>query len=337
MSKIEDCCEKLQDSLMEYFWDEKEGIFQNHYPIQEEENWIYWWHAHAIDCLLDGYLRTKDKKYLIRAEAEYNGVFVRNGNTFLHNWYDDMEWTALAILRLFDVTQDSKYKEQVLLLWEDIKTAWNAELGGMGWKKDQCDYRNTPANAPAAILAYRLYQRFLKKEDLEWGNKILSWNLENLTDPKTSFVWDGLNRLGDGKIDYEWKYTYNQGVVIGALLEKYEIQKEKADMELAVRIAEVTKREFTDACGGIFPNEGVDDCGLFKGIYIRYLNLLAERSEGLSEIKATIQQNASCLIERGINKNGLVGGSWDAKEEKCVDLAQHLSGIMLLEMACRQS
>lgn len=37
MYQIEDYCEKLQDSLMEYFWNEGEGVFQNHYPLKKEE------------------------------------------------------------------------------------------------------------------------------------------------------------------------------------------------------------------------------------------------------------------------------------------------------------
>ena len=89
----------------------------------------------------------------------------------------------------------------------------------MAWKKDQLHYKNTPANAPAAIIAFRLYQRFGKKEDLEWGEKIFTWNRDQLMDPETCFVWDGMNREGDGKIDKEWKFTYCQGVMLGAALE----------------------------------------------------------------------------------------------------------------------
>jgi hypothetical protein len=45
--------------------------------------------------------------------------------------------------------------------------------------------------------------------------------------------------------------------------------------------------------------------------------------------------NADCLIENGMNENGLIGGNWREKEYNCVDLAQHLSGIMLLETAAK--
>jgi predicted alpha-1,6-mannanase (GH76 family) len=336
INNILDYCEKAQDSLMKYFWDEKEGTFINHTPVWDKENWIYWWHAHTLDSLLDGYLRNKDEKYMNYIHKEFKGVFAKNGNTFLHNWYDDMEWMALALLRLWDTTKNPIYNEQVLLLWDDIKTAWNNQMGGgMAWKKDQLDYKNTPANAPAAIVAFRLYQRFHREEDLDWGNKILNWNIMNLTDPVTGIVWDGLNRQGDGKIDYDWNYTYNQGVVIGALVELYRINQSPDCLKLAIKIATETKRCFIDTNDGIIPYEGKDDCGLFKGIFVRYLFDLIELDPSLEEFKDMILRNAKCIMENGMNEKGLIGGDWKVKEDNCVDLAQHLSGIMMLEMAAK--
>lgn len=333
---ITESCDKVQESLVNYFWSDDEGTFVNHYPVTEPENWVYWWHAHSLDCLLDGYNRTKDNKYLKQIEKEYNGTFIKNGNTFLHNWYDDMEWMALAQLRLYDATGVLTYKEQTLTLWEDIKTAWNDFMGGgMAWKKDQLDYKNTPANAPAAILAFRLYQRFRQEEDLKWGEKILRWNMENLMDPDTGFIWDGINRLGDKSIDYEWKFTYNQGVVIGALVELYKINPSQDYLQNAAKVAKITKALLADANQGILPYEGLDDCGLFKGILVRYLYELFLIYPELDEIKEMILTNAQCVIENGMSENGLIGGDWKKKPTGCVDLAQHLSGIMLLETAAK--
>jgi predicted alpha-1,6-mannanase (GH76 family) len=336
MNRIEEFCNQVQESLVECFWSDAEGTFVNHFPARANENWIYWWHAHSLDCLLDAYLRTNDQKYLDRIEKEYRGTFTCNGNTFLHNWYDDMEWMALAQLRLWDATKEDTYKDQVLILWEDIKTAWNDNMGGgLAWKKDQLDYKNTPANAPAAILAFRLYQRFRKEDDLLWGKKILDWNLSNLTDPMTGFVWDGINRLGDKQVDYEWNYTYNQGVVIGALVELYRIEPSEEYVDKAVQIAKVTKELLIDSNHGIIPYEGEDDCGLFKGILVRYLYDLIEIHPQSHDLREMILHNARCVVEKGINEHGLIGGNWEVKETANIDLAQHLSGIMLLEVAAK--
>ena len=326
-------CNEAQEALWNRFWDEKEGVFVNHYPVKTEENWIYWWHAHVLDALLDGYLRTKDSIYLERFRKEYEGTYQKNGDTFLHNWYDDMEWMALALLRAYDITSESKYRDQVRIIWEDIKTAWNDHCGGgMAWKKDQRDYKNTPANAPAAIIAFRLYQRFGEDEDLKWGKKILKWNLENLMDPETNFVWDGMNRMGDGKVDYDWKFTYCQGVVVGAALEYYYITKDKEYLKLAGEVARRAVTELADE-EGIFPYEGEDDCGLFRGIYFRYVYELTAESDEFADLEKVILKNARFLAKNGRNADGLIGGHWERRTEETVDLAQHLSAVMVLEMA----
>lgn len=326
-------CDEAQEALWTCFWDEKEGVFQNHFPVKKEENWIYWWHAHALDALLDGYLRKRDSIYLERFVKEYEGTYRRNGNTFLHNWYDDMEWMALALLRAFDITQKASYREQVQIIWEDIKTAWNDYCGGgMAWKKDQRDYKNTPANGPAAILAFRLYQRFGDERDLDWGRRILDWNLEHLMDPKTCFIWDGMNRLGDGKVDYEWKFTYCQGVIVGAALEYHKISRDSGYLALAGKVARRAVAELANA-DGIFPYEGPDDCGLFRGIYFRYVCELVKASDEFGDLREVLLKNARFLAENGRNRDGLTGGHWERREEGCVDLAQHLSAVMALEMA----
>ena len=335
---IEEYCELTQDSLWERYWNEQEGFFVNRYPLTEGEHWCYWWNSHAIDTLLDGYLRTKNPKYLDRIKKVYEGVYKRNGNSFLHNWYDDMEWMALAQLRLWGATEESKYKKEVLYIWDDIKTAWNEHMGGgLAWKKDQLDYKNTPANGPAAILAFRLYQRFGNEEDLQWGNKILDWNRKYLVDPENGFVWDGINREGDGKIDYDWKFTYCQGVIVGALVEKYNITKEPELLNAAIQTVREGKKQIADPHDGIFPCEGKEDCGLFKGIYMRYVYELVQICPELDDLRNMIIKNAKCVIEQGINKDYLIGGDWKNNEQTNIDLAQHLSGVMLLEMAAKLS
>ncbi|MCR5753822.1 MAG: hypothetical protein K6G30_03265, partial [Acetatifactor sp.] len=316
------------------FWNEQRGVFEQHLPANPEDKFVYWWHAHVIDALLDGYIRTNDERYMERIRAELAGTYRENGNTFLNNWYDDMEWMALAQLRLYDVTKEKQYLDNVLTIWEDIKTAWNDfQSGGLAWKKDQLDYKNTPANAPAAILAYRLFQRLGREEDLAWGNRIFEWNRDHLMDVGQGIVYDGINRLGDGKIDYEWDFTYCQGVMAGAALERYKIGKKQEDLTLAFRIAAAAKKRLCDAFGGVIPYEGKDDCGLFKGIMIRYFTELVLFTQDAKDIKEMILENARVICEKGMDTRGIIGAKLDQQPAGVVDLAQHLSGMMILEMA----
>lgn len=332
-----DCrADQAQESLYTNFWNNDIGVMNQALPESNPNNDhpIYWWHAHVIDVLVDGYNRTKDTKYLYRLEDMFDGVKRFNGDTLHHNFYDDMEWMALALLRAWDLTGVEKFKVDVLDLWEDIKTAWNTNMGGgMAWKKDQLDYKNTPANAPASILACRLYQRFHDEENLEWAKRIYEWNKTNLVDPESGFVWDGLNREGHGNIDKDWEFTYCQGVFIGAAIELYRYSNDYSYIESAKKTALAAIDKLTDSSTGMLKDEGNGDCGLFKGIFVRYINELIKVCPDFTPIVNLIEINARTLWENGRDsKNGIFSQSWSTRPEEMIDLSTHLSGIMLVEM-----
>lgn len=327
--------ETAQEELLYNFWNEELGIMNQLAPFEPgcNDGFVYWWHAHAIDALADGYERTKNAAYLERIDRIIEGVRRLNGGTLLHNYYDDMEWMALALLRVYDAAKREKDRKDAAVLWESIKTAWNGRMGGgMAWKKDQLDYKNTPANAPASILASRLYQRFGDRGDLEWAKRIYEWNKANLVDPETGFVWDGMNRLGDGKIDYDWEYTYGQGVFAGAGIELYRSTGNAAYLEEAIRTAKTAAERFADPDTGLLPDEGEDDCGLFKGILVRYWRELLLLRPELAGIRRLISRNAEAFWTTGRSERGLIARAWTGPVEAKVQLCAQLSGLMLLEM-----
>lgn len=169
-----DYAEWSQDKLFEYFWNEDSKSVINNYPfsMEKEEGLNYWWKAHAADAMIDGFVRTKEQRYALRAESIIDQVFERNGS-LLNEFYDDEEWMALSCLRLYDLTGSEKMKKYTISLWNDIKTAWwDDEIGGLAWKKDDGrNNRNSCCNGPAAILATRLYLRFHDESDLDWAKK----------------------------------------------------------------------------------------------------------------------------------------------------------------------
>jgi predicted alpha-1,6-mannanase (GH76 family) len=328
--------EEFQNNLSKNFWNDELKIMNQEAPYSEGCNarFCYWWQAHVVDILVDGYLRTKELRYIEKIDILLEGVVIQNKGDLYNNFYDDMEWMALALLRAYDATGKEKYKAYVIELWEDIKTAWNSNMGGgMSWKKDQLDYKNTPANAPAAILAARLFQRFKNEEDLKWALLIYYWNRDNLVDLETGFVWDGLNRLGDGKIDKDWEYTYCQGVFLGAALELYKITNKESFLNDSKKTADAAIKRLTDPQSGLLPDEGKDDCGLFKGIFIRYLaQLIIERPE-TSNFKVMLESNAKSLYNYGMSKtSGLISNSWKEEPIGSVQLSTQLSGVMLMEI-----
>lgn len=302
----------------------------------------YWPQAHALDVLVDAYTRTKDARYLTYMNDWYAGVPVKNGSTFLNEYYDDMLWNALATLRAYDATDDKKWLDTAQLLWDDIKLGWNdAQGGGIAWRKAQRTYKNTPANAPAIILAARLYQRLKRPADLDWAKKIYDWQLKTLVDPATGFVYDGINRQNDGKIDLNWKFTYNQGLLIGAGLEMYRATRQTVYLNNAQKTANFAITDPNLSGGGLLKAEGDGDGGLFKAVLVRYLALLATEpavsTDDRTRYANFLTSNAETLWRNGTQKPQIVfGPNWAIRPaDGKTSLTTQLSGATLLEAMTR--
>ncbi|MEX1028772.1 MAG: glycoside hydrolase family 76 protein [Paenibacillaceae bacterium] len=330
---------QAQEALTELFWNENNRMFDNLTPCFDlcNDQFNYWWQAHAVDVLVDGYVRTGDEAYSDRLTKIYEGLLVRNAGVFPNEFYDDMEWLAIAFLRAYDATKREMFKTAAITLWEDIKTGWNEQSGGgIAWNKKQLDYKNTPANAPAVILAARLYQRFGNAQDLEWAKRIYDWQTDHLVDPESGFVWDGINRTGDGMIDKAWEFTYCQGVYIGAGVEMFRATKERTYLQDAIRSAEASVTRLTSPITGMLPYEDKGDGGLFKGVYVRYVGELIVEDPSQVELIEMLKKNATSLWNDGkASDQVLFSGSWKTKPEAAVDLSTQLSGMMLLEQMAR--
>ncbi len=325
-----------ENRLIEHYWNESEQTVYNSYPYNEvrEQNLNYWWKAHAVDAMMDGFDRTGDPRYTEKAEAIVRSIIKGNGSLF-NEFYDDMEWLGLSALRLYQATGNESIKDAVLKLWDDIQTAWwEDDLGGMAWKKDQRDNRNTCSNAPGAILAARLYQQFGRAEDLEWALTIYQWQKKHLVDPDTGLVYDGLVLKQDGRIyvNKDWIFTYGQGTYIGAGVELYRITGDQDYLADAEKTAAAALHYHLNPDTGMMPAEGTGDGGLFKGILIRYLANLYEANPN-EEIKDMIYHNADRLLETA--KNGLFGTAWDEPHTEPLDVTAELSGVFLLEAAAK--
>lgn len=328
--------DSAQAALNQSFWAPTDQYYLQNNLGKPDFN--YWWQAHGLDVLLDGYQRTRVLDYLTKAQQLQQGTKKKNGNTYLNTYYDDMAWQALANLRAFQLTREPAYKATALLLWADLKTGWNtSQGGGIAWRKTQLDYKNTPANAPVAILAARLYQLDRNADDLAWAIKIYDWQKKNLVDPATGAVWDGLNRQGNGQVDKDWRFSYNQGVYLGAGLELYRATQQGSYLDEATRTAAFVLNDSQLSPGGIVRDEGGGDGGLFKGILVRYLAQLATEPAVPAATRARyvsfLKFNGESLYKQGMSRpQYLFNTNWTAKPGGTVDGSTQLSGVMLFEV-----
>jgi len=324
--------DSAQNTLNTQFWSAAEQYYNQ--DNNGNKGFNYWWNAHALDVLVDGYNRTKDPAYTAKMDALLNGMYKKNGNKWTNNFYDDMEWMALASLRAYDATQNTKYKDLTDLLWTTIKVGWTTvNGGGIMWEKNSPNSKNACSNAPAMILACRLYKLNGNVADLDWAKKIYTWQRANLVEAARGVVWDGYGNTSEGAI-----YTYNQGTWLGGALELYTITKDIQCLKDATRNANYIINDLQKfSPNGILKGENTGDGGLFKGIFIRYFTQLIVWGDLDAYTKSLylkyLKSNGQSLLGNATKMPGyLFNPDWatmpTATKQDC---SVELSGIMLLE------
>src|SRR5439155_10573611 len=177
--------------LIDRFWDGRRGLFRvSTGGTWPDGHWHYWWQAHALECVVEAVARGHDAERE-RATALVRGVIRRNGGDLRNDYYDDLAWMGLALGRAQAVA-GVPAQDLVAALWAQVRDGWDAEHGGIRWRRDAA-YTNAPANGPAAVLAARRYRATGDPADAAWACRITDWLDATLLDPGTGIVWDGID------------------------------------------------------------------------------------------------------------------------------------------------
>ena len=332
-----------QISLDHFFGTRQPQLLNNTYPSGRGDNKLfhYWWLAHVIDVRLDAYERSGDRKWVEAADRVYRNILARNGGSLFNDYFDDMLWYGLAILRLHDATANSRYLEDAEAIWAHVvEFGWNDEQGfSVAWRKQQLDYKNTPSNGPFVILSCRLAQHIPHPQYVKYAQATYDWLTNKLVDRDSGFVADGINRERDGRVDTQWRFTYNQGLYVGAAVELGHLTGNKGLLEQASRTALTAIEEL--GADGVFRIEGDGgDTGLFKGVYYRYVGLLlADLDPGSATALALaefVRSSTDALWESSFRDGVLLAGDdWSKAPPGKVAYASQLSAIMALELRAR--
>jgi predicted alpha-1,6-mannanase (GH76 family) len=272
--------------------------------------WHYWWQAHYVDCLVDTGRRELGTtgQPPARFDGEHRpsaghlasrlvtGIRLRNFLTFVNSYYDDMAWLALSTLRLEKLAEESRrpsrrrnarIRKSLTIQFDSASTD---DLGGGTFWSKKRDFKNTPATAPVALY-------YARTGNPAKAQALLDWLDARLFDSGRGLYLDGLRIGPTGETILESAiYTYNQGPVLGALLELGGAK----NLERAAMVVDAVGRHLTAAgtagndtpgtgnsgalnggnggTGGasaVLRCDGTGDGGLFTGILARYLALAA--------------------------------------------------------------
>jgi predicted alpha-1,6-mannanase (GH76 family) len=278
-----------------------------------------WWNAaNAITALLDHAMATGSSTYL----PDVANTFAKNaGNNFLNDYYDDEGWWALAWIRAFDVTNDSRYLAMAKTIFADMTTGWDDTTcnGGLWWRKKERDYKAAIQNELFLVVAVALHERTPGDGGagsyLDWANREWKWFDGTGMINGASLVDNGLD--SNCLDDHHGTWTYNQGVILAGLIG---LSKANGDPSLLARarsIADATIKRLVDDVGVLRePCEPgcVRDTPEFKGIFMRNLAALEEETNDAG-FRRFLAINADWMTNAARDGNDAIGLSWSYPPE----------------------
>ncbi|KAL0944467.1 glycosyl hydrolase [Colletotrichum truncatum] len=230
---------------------------------------------------------------------------------FINEFYDDEGWWALGLIRAYDITGDNEYFDMAVRIFADMKTGGNTNCnGGIYWNKDR-KYVNAIANELYLAVAASLANRDPSNKDyLNIATSQWSWFKASGMINKDGTINDGLD--GDCKNNGANVWSYNQGVVLGGLVELSRATGDTSVLTDAANIAKAAIKALSDD-NGVLHDTCEPSCGSdgnqFKGIFVRnlrYLHAVAPQSE----FKNFLIKNADSNWSKNRDSQGKLGVVW---------------------------
>lgn len=241
-----------------------------------------------------------------------------NPKGFLNDYYDDEGWWALGWIQAYDVTGNTDYLTMAEDIFADMKNGSNTPcsngVSGIWWDKSNT-YVNAIANELYLSVAAHLANRATRYTDIS----------NYLTIAKNQWIWfqgtgminaqgtinDGLTSACKNNGGTVW--SYNQGVILGGLVELSTATGNSSYITTAKSIATAAIKALSDSNGILHdpcePNCGADGAQ-FKGVFMRNLQRLQQASPDSSYL-TFIANNANSIWANDRNTaNNALSVNW---------------------------
>ena len=280
-----------------------------------------WWNSANATTALADYSRVSKSKQYIPTLAD---TFVAAQNAhpgFLNKYYDDEGWWVLAWVDAYDLTGSKLYLSMAESIFADMAASWDSTCGGgIWWSKDR-NYKNAVANELFLSSAAHLANRDAAGRSgyLDWANREWTWFAQSGMINARGLVNDGL-RLDTGQAkpgtctnNGRNTWTYNQGVVLGGLVELAKLNPDPSLLAAAHNIAAAAITSLVDADGVLHDSCEPARCGAdapqFKGIFVRNLAALYQASPRPA-YKRFIETNADAIWDKSRGPDAHLGLVW---------------------------
>jgi len=286
-----------------------------------------WQLALAIEAVITAYARTRDPAYRDALTA-----WLRRHHARRSRFFDDDGWYVNAWLRAYAVTGDEAFLTAARAGFADLIVGWDDTCGGgLWWNRDR-RYKNAITTGLFLLAAARLAQA--RPDDPtygQWARRAWEWfdavglvNRDNL-------VNDGLeNCRNNGGTTW----TYNQGIVISALVELGRLTGSRVYLDRAHTIATTATAHLVHPNSAILREPNEPDCNqdqqIFKGILAQGLGRLcrADPTRSVGHL-AVLTANADAVWHHARDRRDRFGLSWAGPPAR-VTPATHASATLLL-------
>ncbi len=292
---------------------------QAFYPNNREVA-SYWNTAMGWDAILDATERNikSEQPYYTQLNHDFYSMMDRIG--WKREYIDDMNWMALALLRAYNTFKDDKFLKKGVELYGEISRQWDETCcckqnstkpcvnGGIFWDTSHTQ-KATAANAGPVILGARLYKITRNTTYSAFATKVYKYWWSNMVDQNTYQVCDNIEaHTGEKRW---WKFTYNEGLMIGASVEMQNITGDSTYLQNAYKIADfVLKNEVTADKVLVDSGDCEGDCQEFKGVGFRYLMLLYTKDRSRTSIGDVLRASADAIWNRARRNDDTFSTSW---------------------------
>jgi predicted alpha-1,6-mannanase (GH76 family) len=276
-----------------------------------------WWNAaNAITVLANYSKATGSTQYLSVISNTFNHANKANGTANFINTYDDDEgWWALAWVDAYDLTGKQAYLTMAETIFADIASEWDTTTcgGGVWWQKPH-NYKNAIANELFLAVAASLANRTTGSKSaayLHWAQKEWIWFKASGMINSQNLINDGLTVTDSGACTNNGKttWTYNQGVILGGLVELSKAENTPTLLNQASAIANAAIANLTLNGILIESSTGGNDAPQFKGIFIRNLAILNKAVPNAGYI-TFVDANANSIWAHNRGRSDQFGAVW---------------------------
>ncbi len=268
--------DRLLDSTFKYYKVQNAELFNENYPQKEDQmvsylagadtvrknKVAYLWPTSGLFSGVNALLKaTGDEKYrkiletvllpglecyydTTRVPYCYQSYLVEAGHS--DRFYDDNIWLGIDFLEIYGLTGNKSYLNSSEAIWKFLESGRDSVLGGgIYWCEQKKVSKNTCSNAPASVLALKLYETTGNELYLKAGKELYHWTKDNLQDTSDYLYFDNIKP--DGKVD-QTKYQYNSGQMLQAATLLYKITGESQYLEAAQKLAKACDDYFFKEC-----------------------------------------------------------------------------------------